>query len=78
MEKLYIKSRIDCPPLETRLVLKEKDFIIQKQQDEIRALETNLELVKKQRDYLIGLFQVANIEIDLVNLKKRWVCLQKH
>lgn len=67
MEKLYIKSRIDCPPLETRLALKDKDLIIQKQQDKIKELELNLEQVIKQRDYLLNLFKCVDLDVDIIN-----------
>ncbi len=54
MDKLYIKSRIDCPPLETKQLLKEKDLIIQKQQEKIKLLEHDLNKLKYERDCLFG------------------------
>ena len=52
MEKIYIKSRIDCPPPEARQLLKEKDSIIQKQHMHIKELETTLARLKFERDLL--------------------------
>jgi hypothetical protein len=69
MEKLYIKSRIDCPPLETRLALKDKDLIIQKQQEKIQLLEQHLETVIKQRDYLLNLFKITDLDVDIINYR---------
>jgi hypothetical protein len=52
MEKIYIKSRIDCPPPEARQLIKEKDVIIQKQQMQIKELEANLTRLKFERNLL--------------------------
>ena len=68
MEKLYIKSRIDCPPPETKQLIKEKDLIIQKQQDKIRDLEFCLSKLRNERDFL---FNSLNHFIFSLNLKEK-------
>ena len=55
MEKLLIKSRIDCPPPESHQLLKEKDSIIQKQYEKLKLFEFKLINLGKERDYLLNL-----------------------
>ena len=55
MEKLLIKSRIDCPPPESHQLLKEKDLIIQKQYEKLKLFEFKLINLGKERDCLLNL-----------------------
>ncbi len=52
MEKMYIKSRLDCPPPESRQLLKDKDSLIQKQQEKIKDLETFTARLRYEHDIL--------------------------
>lgn len=54
MEKMYIKSRLDCPPPESRQLLKDKDNLIQKQQEQLKDLEASNNRLKYERDVLHG------------------------
>lgn len=54
MEKMYLKYRLDCPPPETRQLLKEKDSLIQKQCEKIKDLESTLHRLIYERDLLHG------------------------
>lgn len=68
MEKVLIKSRKDCPPQDTRQLIKEKDFIIKKQNEKIKLLESNLNLVLKERNILFNLFvKLINNNFDVSN-----------
>ena len=59
MEKVYLKSHIDCIPLETHYLLNEKNLIIEKQQEQIHDLESKLTRLKDQYDNLLYLFRVT-------------------
>lgn len=50
MEKVLIKSRLDWDPTDLRVMLKEKDLVIQKQSERIRSLEASLKSVTDERD----------------------------
>jgi hypothetical protein len=56
MEKVLIKSRLDCPPPESRQLLKEKDLIIQKLNEKLRLVESNVRCLLNERDYVLKLF----------------------
>ena len=49
---MYLKYRLDCPPPETRQLLKEKDSLIQKQCEKIKDLEITLNRLIYERDLL--------------------------
>lgn len=55
MERCLIKSRIDCPPPETRQLLKDKDSIIQKLNERLKTYESNQTSLLDERDYLLNL-----------------------
>lgn len=55
MERCLIKSRIDCPPPETRQLIKDKDLIIQKLNDRLKTYESNQTSLLSERDYLLTL-----------------------
>ncbi len=52
MEKMYIKSRLDCPPPESRQLLKDKDSLIKKQQEKIKDLDAFTTRLRYERDIL--------------------------
>jgi hypothetical protein len=56
MEKVLIKSRLDCPPPEARVLLKEKDLLIQKLNEKLRSAESNVHCLISERAYLLKLF----------------------
>lgn len=56
MEKFLIKSRIDCPPPETRQLIKDKDLLIQKLNEKLKQFEYNINSLLNERDYLLNLF----------------------
>ncbi|CAF1606860.1 unnamed protein product, partial [Adineta ricciae] len=52
----FLRQRIDCPiPGGTRTLIEEKDNIIKKQQDELAKLQTQIESIQVERDYIISL-----------------------
>lgn len=69
MEKMYIKSRIDCPPPEARQLLKEKDSLIQKQQDKLKDLESTVTRLKYERDILYSTLNKIILNVGSVSSK---------
>ncbi|CAF1567303.1 unnamed protein product [Adineta ricciae] len=70
----FLRQRIDCPiPGGTRTLIEEKDNIIKKQQDELAKLQTQIQTIQVERDYIISLLSeeqrchiktIANKKID--------------
>lgn len=60
MEKSLIKSRIDCPPPETRQLIKDKDSTIQKLNEKLKVYESNQASLLSERDYLLNLLNRLN------------------
>ena len=56
MEKVLIKSRLDCPPPEPHQLLREKDLIIQKLNEKLRLVESQLRGVLGEREFMLKLF----------------------
>lgn len=55
MERCLIKSRIDCPPPETRQLIRDKDLTIQKLNEKLKTYESNQINLLSERDYLLNL-----------------------
>ena len=52
----FLRQRVDCPiPGGTRTLIEEKDNIIKKQQDELAKLQTQIQTIQIERDYIISL-----------------------
>ena len=68
MEKMYIKSRLDCPPPDTRQLLKEKDLLIQKQQEKLKDLDSTVTRLKYERDILYN--TLNKIIVNVGNVSK--------
>jgi hypothetical protein len=67
MEKVLIKSRLDCPPPESRQLLKEKDLIIQKLNEKLRLVESNVRCLLNERDYVLKLFNNLIKKVNFSN-----------
>jgi hypothetical protein len=55
MEKFLIKARVDCPPPDTRQLLREKDALIRRLTDKLKVMESNVTGLAEERHFLIGL-----------------------